>query len=41
LIAEIQAQRDCWTVAAFGIIPLAIGIGYLFDFSLVRREARS
>jgi len=41
LIAQIQADRDVWTVATFGIIPLAIGIGYLFDFSLVRRESRS
>jgi len=41
LVAQIQADRDFWTVATFGIIPLAVGIGYLFDFSLVRREARS
>ena len=41
LIARIQADRDIWTVAAFGLIPLAIGIGYIFDFTLVRREARS
>jgi hypothetical protein len=41
LIAQIQAERDALTVAAFGLIPLAIGIGYIFDFTLVRREARS
>jgi uncharacterized protein DUF6249 len=41
LIAQLQSDRDIWTVAAFGIIPLAIGLGYIFDFSLVRREARS
>jgi hypothetical protein len=41
LVARIQAERDAWTVAAFGLIPLAIGIGYIFDFTLVRREARS
>ena len=40
LIAQIQAERDAWTVAAFGIIPLAIGLGYIFDFTLVRRESR-
>src|SRR5579863_2722108 len=37
LIARIEAERDALTVAAFGIIPLAIGLGYIFDFSLVRR----
>src|SRR2546428_3140461 len=31
LIASIQADRDIWTAAAFGIIPLAIGIGYFLD----------
>jgi Domain of unknown function (DUF6249) len=41
LIARIEAERDALTVAAFGIIPLAIGLGYIFDFSLVRREMRS
>jgi hypothetical protein len=41
MVAFIQAERDAWTVAAFGIIPLAIGLGYIFDFSLVRRESRS
>jgi len=41
LVAQIEADRDFWSVATFGIIPLAVGIGYLFDFSLVRREARS
>jgi len=30
LIASIQADRDIWTVAAFGIIPLAVGIGYFW-----------
>ena len=35
LIAGIQADRDIWTVAAFGIIPLAIGIGYFLDWSFI------
>jgi len=41
LIASIQADRDVWTAAAFGIIPLAIGIGYFLDWSMIRGDARS
>jgi hypothetical protein len=41
LIASIQADRDIWTVAAFGIIPLAVGIGYFLDWSFIRRDARA
>jgi hypothetical protein len=41
LIASIQADRDIWTAAAFGIIPLAIGIGYFLDWSFIRRDARA
>jgi hypothetical protein len=38
LIAAIQADRDLWSVAAFGIIPLAVGIGYFVDWSMIRRD---
>jgi hypothetical protein len=41
LIATIQADRDIWTAAAFGIIPLAVGIGYFLDWSMIRSDARS
>jgi len=41
LIAQIQADRDVWTAAAFGIIPLALGIGYFLDFTLIRRDLRA
>ena len=41
LIASIQADRDIWTAAAFGIIPLAVGIGYFLDWSFIRRDARA
>jgi len=41
LIAQLQADRDVWTAAAFGIIPLAIGIGYFLDWSMIRGDARS
>ena len=40
LVAQIQADRDFWTAAAFGIIPLAVGIGYFVDFTLIRRDLR-
>jgi hypothetical protein len=41
LIAQLQGDRDLWTVAAFGIIPLAVGIGYFLDWSMIRRDARA
>ena len=41
LIAQIQADRDIWTAAAFGIIPLAVGIGYFVDWRLLHRDARA
>jgi hypothetical protein len=41
LIAQLQADRDVWIAAAFGIIPLAIGIGYFLDWSMIRSDARS
>jgi hypothetical protein len=41
LIAGVQADRDFWSAAAFGVIPLAIGIGYFLDFTLIRRDLRA
>jgi hypothetical protein len=41
LIAQIQADRDVWTAAVLGIIPLAVGIGYFFDWKLIHRDARA
>jgi hypothetical protein len=41
LIAQIQADRDVWTAAVLGIIPLAVGIGYFVDWSMIRRDARA
>ncbi len=32
-------ERDALIAAAFGIIPVAIGIGYFIDATLVRRDA--
>jgi hypothetical protein len=41
LIASIQADRDIWTAAAFGIIPLAVGVGYFVDWSMIRRDSHA
>jgi hypothetical protein len=41
LIAQIEREPDTWAAAAFGIIPLAIGIGYFLDATLIRRELHS
>src|ERR1700730_9070400 len=34
------AEPDAWTAAAFGIIPLAVGIGFFLDWTLIRRDLR-
>src|SRR6266568_7207502 len=36
LIARVEP--DAWVAAAFGIIPLAVGIGYFVDATLIRRD---
>jgi len=41
LIAQIQANRDVWTAAVLGIIPLAVGIGYFVDWKLIHRDAQA
>jgi len=40
-IAGIAREPETWAAAAFGFIPLAVGIGYFIDFTLSRREAHS
>jgi hypothetical protein len=35
-----RAEPDAWVAAAFGVIPLAIGIGFFLDSTLIRRDAR-
>ena len=39
LIARVE--HDAWIAASFGIIPLAIGLGYFLDATLVRRDLRT
>ena len=34
-------ERDALMAAAFGIIPVALGIGYFIDATLLRRELHS
>jgi hypothetical protein len=41
VIAGIVHEPETWTAAAFGLIPLSIGVGYLLDFTITRREAHS
>lgn len=40
-IARISGEPDTWSAVALGIIPLAVGIGYFLDFTLLRRESRA
>ena len=36
-----RVEHDAWTAAAFGAIPLALGLGFFLDSVLVRRDARA
>jgi hypothetical protein len=33
-----RADSDAWVAAAFGIIPLSVGIGFFLDSALIRRD---
>jgi hypothetical protein len=39
LIARMEP--DAWIAAAFGIIPLTVGVGFFLDSALIRRDARA
>jgi hypothetical protein len=39
LIATIEREPDTWTAAAVAVIPLAIGLGFFIDSTLIRRDA--
>ena len=41
LIAQIEHEPDTWSAVVLGFIPLAIGVGYFIDFTLVRRDAHA
>lgn len=36
-----RVEPDAWVAAAFGAIPLAVGIGFFVDSVLIRRDARA
>ena len=36
-----RVEHDAWVAAAFGIIPLAVGIGFFLDSALIRRDLHS
>jgi len=36
LIARVES--DAWMIAAFGLIPLALGLGFFLDSALIRRD---
>jgi len=38
VIAGVVQERETWAAAAFGVIPLAVGIGYFLDATLIRRD---
>ena len=40
LIAQIEHEPETWVAASFGIIPLAVGLGYFIDWTLIRRDLR-
>ena len=35
-----RAEPDALTAAAFGVIPLSVGLGFFVDFALIRRDAK-
>jgi hypothetical protein len=41
VIARVVSEPETWAAAAFGIIPLAVGLGYFLDSTLIRRDLRA
>jgi len=39
LISRIE--YEAWVAAAFGIIPLTVGLGFFLDSALIRRDTRA
>ncbi|MGA7683520.1 MAG: DUF6249 domain-containing protein [Terriglobales bacterium] len=35
-----RADVDIWRAAAFGVLPLSVGLGFFVDFALIRRDAK-
>src|ERR1700683_1467046 len=36
-----RGERDAMIAATFGVIPLAIGVGFFVDHALIRRDAKA
>ena len=36
-----RVEHDAWVAASFGIIPLAVGLGYFLDSALIRRDVKA
>jgi Domain of unknown function (DUF6249) len=41
VIARVVAQPETMAAAAFGILPLAVGIGYFVDATLIHRDIKA
>jgi len=41
VIAKVVGQPETLVAAAFGILPLAVGIGYFLDAALIHRELKA
>ena len=41
VIARIVGEPETLVAAAFGILPLAVGLGYFVDASLIRRDLKA
>lgn len=41
VIAGVVHEPETLAAAAFGLIPLSVGVGYLIDFTMSRNEAHS
>ena len=40
-IGSLTQDRDCTAAAMFALIPIAIGVGYFVDTTLLRRDTHS
>jgi hypothetical protein len=41
VIARVVAEPETMAAAAFGILPLAVGIGYFVDATLIHRDIKA
>ena len=41
VIARVVNEPQTWVASAFGILPLAVGIGYFLDAALIRRDLKA